>query len=459
MSRFKYICEYKSEGKDCSVYKDKKTNAYYKIEDGVAKRVFSDDVKIAEKVIDHKKEKISKKEIGILTFAAVFTSVVFVELSNILHGNVVTLDNKKVVKEETVSDYSLINGSRKSHLTEAIKQNNTIKDDLLVDYIDALADLNISEFDFIVIASNFKNYDFKNSEITASTLNDIFHLNDHGFVASELYSYVHKSKNDQKFSTISNIFAGDTDILERLFDRECLDDLIAEKVGTKVSTAEVLENEDVKNYINEKKEKYDYFPGELQNNIFNKFICINHDDEYNFYIKEENGLLTNVTYEYYKFELMRQIFKSDNLDYKNESDRKLVYFYANANLNGVFLDDPVEEILTGALLSSTDGLYLNGQDLYAYLSNYKFDYKKLINLSDLVYYSGSLPLLQEVNLCLKEEVKAGNLNESDYLKFLNDITYYLESTDELDFNIFSYADKYDESIDEFKLDLKKGCNL
>lgn len=459
MSRFKYICEYKSEGKDCSVYKDKKTNAYYKIEDGVAKRIYSDDVKIAEKVIDHKKEKISKKEVCILTFAAVFTSVVFVELSSILHDNVVTLDNKKVVKEKTVSDYSLINGSRKSHLTEAIKQNNTIKDDLLVDYIDALADLNISEFDFVVIASNFKNYDFKNSEITVSSLNDIFHLNDHGFVASELYSYVHKSKNDQKFSTISNIVAGDTDILERLFDRECLDDLIAEKVGTKVSTAEVLENEDVKNYINEKKEKYDYFPGKLQNNIFNKFICINHDDEYNFYIKEENGLLTNVTYEYYKFELMRQIFKSDNLDYKNESDRKLVYFYANANLNGVFLDDPVEEILTGSLLSSTDGSYLNGQDLYAYLSNYKFDYKKLINLSDLVYYSGSLPLLQEVNLCLKEEVKAGNLNESDYLKFLNNITYYLESTDELDFDVFSYANKNNESIDEFKLDLKKGCNL
>ena len=176
MSRFKYICEYKSEGKYCSVYKDKITNTYYKMEDGVAKRVFSDDVKIAEKVIDCKKEKIGKKEIGILTFAAVFTSVVFVELSSILHGNVDTLDNKKVEKYETVSDYSLINGSRKAHLTEAMKQNNTIRDDLLVGYIDALADLNISEFDFVVIASNFKNYDFKNSEITASSLNDIFHL-------------------------------------------------------------------------------------------------------------------------------------------------------------------------------------------------------------------------------------------------------------------------------------------
>ena len=458
MSRFKYICEYKSEGKYCSVYKDKITNAYYKMEDGVAKRVFSDDVKIAEKVIDCKKEKIGKKEIGILTFAAVFTSVVFVELSSILHGNVDTLDNKKIEKYETVSDYSLINGSRKAHLTEAMKQNNTIRDDLLVGYIDALADLNISEFDFVVIASNFKNYDFKNSEITASSLNDIFHLNDHGFVASELYSYVHKSKNEQKFSTISNIFAGDTDILERLFNRECLDDLIAEKIGTKVSIAEILENEDVKKYISKTEEKYKCFSGKLQNNIFNKFICLNIDDEYNSYLYNENGSLKNVTYDYYKFELMKQIYKHENLDYKNEFDRKLVYFYATANLKGVFFSDPVEEILYGSFLSYNEN-YLNETDLYTFLSNYEFDYEKLVSLSDLSSYSVALPLLQEVNLCLKEEVNAGNLSELRYLEFIKNVTTNLQINDYDDFKTFWEANKNNESIDGFKLDLKKGCNI
>lgn len=460
MSRFKYVCEYKNEGKICNVYKDKLTNTYYKIEDGVAKRIFSDDVKIADKLVNCKrKHKLTKKEFALLSYAAVVSSLIFIEVLGVLNLKTTIVDKKEEVKTETILDDSLIDGSKKYYLTEALKHNKTIKDDLLLDYVDVISALKTNDNDFVIITSKFKNYNFKKSEITVENLNEIFNLNDYGFVASELYNYVHKSKNDQNFSVISNIFAGERDVLERLFAGESLDDLISEKVGTRVCIDDILENKAVKKYIGKKKEKYDYFPGELQNNVFNTFICINHDDEFNFYIKEENGSLINVTYEYYEFELMRQIFESDKLDYKNESDRKLVYFYATANLNGVFLDDPVEEILTGAFLSATDGPYLSAPDLYAYLSNYEFNYKKLMNLSDLVYYSGSLPLLQEVNLCLKEEVKAGNLNEIYYLKFIDIVTHYLKETDELDFESFSLANKYDEPIDGFKLDLKKGCNL
>ena len=322
MSRFKFICEYKSDGKVCNIYKDKITGIYYKIDDGAVKRVFSDDVKIADKITNCKiKNRKNKKEIFTLSYFVTIYSLIFIEIVSMLNGRT-TINDKKPVVEETALNDSLINLSRKSYLAEAIKQNNTIKDDLINDYIEVLAETEMNESDFIIVAAKFKNYNFKNSEISTSSLNQILNLNDYGFVASELYNYVHKEKNNQKFGTISNIFAGDTDILKRLFDRECLDDLIAEKVGSKVSIAEVLENEDVKKYISKTEEKYKYFSGKLQNNIFNKFICLNIDDKYNSYLYKENGSLKNVTYDYYKFELMKQIYKHENLDYKNEFDRK-----------------------------------------------------------------------------------------------------------------------------------------
>ena len=458
MSRFKFIGEYKSDGKVCNIYKDKITGIYYKIDDGVVKRVFSDDVKIADKITNCKiKNRKNKKEIFTLSYFVTIYSLIFIEIVSMLNGRT-TINDKKPVVEETALNDSLINLSRKSYLAEAIKQNNTIKDDLINDYIEVLAETEINESDFIIIAAKFKNYNFKNSEISTSSLNEILNLNDYGFVASELYNYVHKEKNNQKFGTISNIFAGDTDILKRLFDRECLDDLIAEKVGSKVSMAEILENEDVKKYISKTEEKYKYFSGELQNNIFNKFICLNIDDKYNSYLYKENGSLKNVNYDYYKFELMKQIYKHENLDYKNEFDRKLVYFYATANLNGVFFPDPVEEILYGLFLSNNEN-YLNETDLYTFLSNYEFDYEKLVSLSDLSYYSEALPLLQEVNLCLKEEVNAGNLSELHYLEFIKYVTTNLQTNDFDDFKTFWDANKNNESIDDFKLDLKKGCNL
>ena len=154
---------------------------------------------------------------------------------------------------------------------------------------------------------------------------------------------------------------------------------------------------------------------------------------------------------------MKQIFKSEKLDYKNESDRKLVYFYATANLNELFLSDPVDEILYGAFLSSYDGNYLNGPDLYSYLSNYEFDYRKLLSLSDLAYYSKALPLLQEVNFCLK--VNAGNLSEIEYLEFIKKVTSYLQEMNYDDFKIFWNANRENKSINGYKLDLKKDCNL
>ena len=64
MSRFKFIGEYKSDGKVCNIYKDKITGIYYKIDDGVVKRVFSDDVKIADKITNCKiKNRKNKKDI------------------------------------------------------------------------------------------------------------------------------------------------------------------------------------------------------------------------------------------------------------------------------------------------------------------------------------------------------------------------------------------------------------
>ena len=95
-------------------------------------------------------------------------------------------------------------------------------------------------------------------------------------------------------------------------------------------------------------------------------------------------------------------------------------------------------------------------DLFGHLSNYDFNYHKLVSLSRLSEYEIALPLLQEVNMCLKEEVKLGNLTETEYQLFIDDVLDGLMQHGNDDYLRFIEADRKNESIDDFKLHFKKG---
>ena len=100
----------------------------------------------------------------------------------------------------------------------------------------------MSDTYFITFSLKLKNYNFSNSRITIDELDELFDLNDYGFVANELYDYVHKTDSYKKYQVTANLFVNDDDVLRRLFALEDLEDLIYEKVGSKVSIDDIADN-------------------------------------------------------------------------------------------------------------------------------------------------------------------------------------------------------------------------
>lgn len=459
MSRFKYICQLKSEGKTYNVYKDKKTNEYYKIDGITVRRIFGDDIRIAEALTENKiKEKANFK----LPYALLVSTLILLKIITTFDAEKLPFFEEKEeieVDDEFAYDHLLDELGGSTYLNQAISENKTIKDKNIDKYIEILSNVDIDKKDYTLLASKFSEYNFKNEEISIEELTDLLDLNDNGFVASELYCYVNNVKNNDKFMMISNIFAGEKDVIRRLLASENLEALISEKVGAKVSIDDIEENKKVRKYLDAKEEKYSLYDGKLQNNIFNKFICLNKNDEYNYYIDEKDGKLTNITYDFYLFEFKKKIGDDDKVNYSDASDRKLVYFYATAILNDYYIEPTAEDMIYGTLLSLKSDDYLNMFDLYGYLCNYEFDYKKALNLSALCYDRSAIPLLQEVNLCLKEEVKEGNISEAEYLAFIKDVTNYLQSNDYDELKRFWEANKENKSIEGFSLNLKKDCKI
>ena len=463
MSRFKYVCDYKESNRNFKIYEDTVTNEYYKVNDEISSKVEYDEIKEAIKLNDLFRKKKNKKKPMILTTIGALALIKMLSLYDQVEENL-TRDNEILVTDEATidkavnSDNSLRKIGRKDYLVKAIKENKTIKDHNIDEYIDVLLRIDIDDVDYLLLASKFRNYNFNNEEITKEELKELLNLNDYGFVASELYCYVHKTQNVPQFAMISDIFTGDDDILKRLFGREKLEDVLYEKIGAEVNIYEANNDENVINAVLKKREEYNVYSGVLRNNIFNEFICLSNNGGYDVFFKETNGYLEDVTYEVNTYELLKKVNAIDTFDYRVADDRKILYFYASANLNGVFLNDVTNEILAGAVNGSISQKYLDLCDLFGFLSahDYNFNYYKLISLADLSMYSDAIPLLEEVNLCLKEEVRENNLTEEQYQAFLNSVYSELKEHNNGDYELFLNANVNNESIGEFTLELKKG---
>ena len=112
-------------------------------------------------------------------------------------------------------------------------------------------------------------------------------------------------------------------------------------------------------------------------------------------------------------------------------------------------------LFNGACNSIDSVSAITKNDLFMYLDNPdNFMYEYLMVLSDLIFKGEEiLPLLQEVNLCLRKEVEVGNLDSFYYETFLDLVIYELSFFDEDVYNEFMNAIIYNKSIDGLKLQL------
>lgn len=462
MSRFKRSYDLKENGENFSVYMDKKTGKYYKINRDLVEEVSKRDVEIIEsarRVINARKSNRVLKYALIYTSLLVGTSAVLaVVMDNPKMKNFLTKNKTDKKIEVTVSDedYVLLeNMGRKSYLHQIVSENKTLNDKLIDEYIAVLSTVPMSDTYFITFSLKLKNYNFSNSRITIDELDELFDLNDYGFVANELYDYVHKTGSYKKYQVTANLFVNDDDVLRRLFALEDLEDLIYEKVGSKVSIDDIADNIKVSEKILKIRGKY-HCLWELKNNIFNKFV---HFDMGVF--KDNGDTYEDITDVYYRGEFIKKIYKDSEFDYTNKEDRILLYFYVTAQINSFNLVDfhpkePADAIFDGLPYQST--VRLDKGDLYDYLSNKGFHYYKLDSFSTLANYinEGSLGLLVELNLCFKEDMKDGYLYDEQYSRFLEQIE---EICDPVDYQRFIKECNKNKPVDGFKLDLKKGCNL
>ena len=93
--------------------------------------------------------------------------------------------------------------------------------------------------------------------------------------------------------------------------------------------------------------------------------------------------------------------------------------------------------------------------MYSYLEDPKlFRYDNVTKLSQLAYLGETgIYILQEVNLCFREELKVGNITQEQYDKFMDEIFTILKSDypELVDF-FFDHVIK-NKSIDGFQIQL------
>ena len=145
--------------------------------------------------------------------------------------------------------------------------------------------------------------------------------------------------------------------------------------------------------------------------------------------------------------------REGNLDYSNVRDRELLYFYANAlnDSNNFGTDDIVDFIINGtnSQLATYDMF-----DLMKYMSGNSIDHSKAVYLYGLISYGeDAIPLLQEINMCLKKDVEDGLITEITYKSFLEQlsigISIYVPSMEDE----FNRANSENRSMDGYELKL------
>lgn len=350
--------------------------------------------------------------------------------------------------------------------------NSTIGANLkleLKEYLKILYSYDLSIDMYELILNNINEYDFSNiSSVNIETLNIILNGNNNApLIADQLYNYKNNISvsSNKKFQMLSNVLSFSDSaianllegkdlntILKLIFDIDDNIDLSTSQIndGDGKNTSVFLDNLKKKSFGNITQSC------EVENNIFSPYIKI-YENKIGCYLYFDKDTKKGVNEEVYKNELKKYLGQREStLDYSKVEDRELLYLYANALLDSSNLSTKnMPDLIMNGTLSKYNVFDI--YDLMRYMSGNRLDHTKSAYLYGLIIYGeDSLPLLQEINMCLKIDLQEGLISEEVYNSFMNQLLLGIELYAPDMKSEFEDANKKNESIKKLKLDIFGG---
>ncbi|MCX4248135.1 MAG: hypothetical protein OSJ65_00015 [Bacilli bacterium] len=354
------------------------------------------------------------------------------------------------------------------NFNSVIESNLSIGDKLkleLEEYLKILYRYDLSIETYELILSNIKKYDFSNNDsVNIQTLTVIFDGNKNApLIADQLYNYknnITKSSN-KKFQLLSNVLSFSDSAIINLLEGKDLNTIlklvfdIDDNIDLTTTQISADDGKNTSVFLDKLKEiSFGNITQtcEVENNIFAQYIKI-YENKIGCYLYFDKDTKKGVNEKVYKEELDVYLMQRENsLDYNKLEDRELLYLYVNALLdsNNLNNNDMSDLIMNGTL--SKFGVY-DIYDLMKYLSGNGIDHKKSVYLYSLIMYGDeALPLLQEVNMCLKRDLDEGLISQEEYDSFMNQLSLGIELYAPNMKDEFEEANKKNESMKELRLD-------
>ena len=436
------------EGKDdFEVMYDENKNQYY-LKNNKRMTLVKDDIDILcfelmrecnERIIKTKK---SKKKLATLLIIAAL-SLGIISFNKLYQDNKISIEY--LMDEDATLNDLLIN-SLKNNQTITIEQIN-----LLSIYLNQLSSFEVDKLNALRISSRISKYDFTSFELDEkniiSFLDNILNIDDYGFVAHELYSYINGYDENYYLNSLANLFANNKESIEKLINGQALLDVIEsdfdnlntekEFISLYIEQYHNLLEKEVRNYLvrhsldmivkNDLEEVYlttNFINGSstLQSNIFSSEQVLVNRETNNYYFNEGN----DVSNQYYLNWLYSLIANYDK-EFSNSDQRFLCYLKTSEEINKSLLGTE-----TGKKITEIYGNYYNDIVTCVDMTNYyqkNYNYNVNLDRFHVLAYFGydALAYLQDINTCLKEEVIEGNLDKENYENFIYDVNEIYES--------------------------------
>lgn len=362
----------------------------------------------------------------------------------------------------------------KKAFTTVMESNKTIDENVkkeLNSYLNTLYSYDLSDEFYSLILNNLNKMDFTDiSTIGVSDLEDLLEGNKNAIViAYELYNY----KNDisylniSKYQWIADVLSFSNEAINLFLEGEDINDIlkaafgIDETINVETTTIATGECNNIKVFIEKLKSTgfASINPCEFENNIFNSYIKV-YDGKTKCYLYFDKETRKGISALVYRQNLSVMLdSRVDELDYSNVKDRELLYFYANALLdsNNMGSTDMTDLIING--VNSGYGV-LDIFDLMRYMSGSEVNHIKAAYLYGLIAYGeDSIPLLQEINMCLKMDVEDGLITQETYDAFLHHLNLGIDAYAPHMKDAFNEANEKNEHMNGYELKLFGGYDI
>lgn len=358
---------------------------------------------------------------------------------------------------------------------DVINNKEDLTDELKVElssYMSTLFSYELSNETYQTIINNINKYDF--TGLTSLDINNLIELlngNKNALViAHQLYNYKHdiSSCSITKFQMIADVLSFSDEATLLFLDGTDINKILESVFGvndvidvncTSMSSGEC---NNLKLFIEGLKSKsFGKISDscELENNIFNSYIKIfdNNTKCYLYFDKTTRKGISELIYSQKLSEMFS--IRQDELDYTNVRDRELLYFYANSllNPNNVSETDIADAIMKG--VNDPLGVF-DIFDIMRYMSDSEVDHLRAVYLYGLVTYgSDALPLLQEINMCLKLDLEDGLISQESYDAFIDHLNLGIELYAPGMADEFKKANEANLHMNGYTLKLFDGCKL